>query len=253
MKLHGKTVTVTAETDTGKTTTVLKIIQAHPHAEFLSDDMVILSADGVMRNYPKPLTISSHTLQAVNRRALSRTRRLALIFQSRVHSKKGRGFALWLAMANVPILTINALVQILVPPPKYQVDELVPGCRIAETAMLKQVFLIERGADKLVEVSPSEAVAHLLRCTADAYTFPPFSSMAPSVVLEHMDHEGLTLRERITLQSAMIGVSMTRISSPNYGWAELIPQLLDETGVGTNTLQRAWSPDAQTAIEEAQL
>ena len=43
--------------------------------------------------YPKPLTISRHTVAAVKTPLLSRRERLALVVQSRVHSRTGRLFA----------------------------------------------------------------------------------------------------------------------------------------------------------------
>ena len=48
--------------------------------------------------------------------------------QSRLHSKEGREFAMLLARLNIPIMGINALTQILVPPPKYTVDRLRADC-----------------------------------------------------------------------------------------------------------------------------
>ncbi len=75
--VHGATIAfgndaymITARTDTGKTTTLLKILahqrRNHDQAAFLSDDMTIVSPDGTAYTYPKPLTISYHTLRAVN-------------------------------------------------------------------------------------------------------------------------------------------------------------------------------------------
>ena len=56
-----------ARTDTGKTTTCLKTLDGRAYS-FLSDDLTLLSPEGRVLPYPKPLTISRHTLQAVNRR-----------------------------------------------------------------------------------------------------------------------------------------------------------------------------------------
>ena len=51
---------ITARTDTGKTTTMLKLLDSLPY-EFVSDDLTLVSPDGTVLPYPKPLTISSHT------------------------------------------------------------------------------------------------------------------------------------------------------------------------------------------------
>jgi dolichol-phosphate mannosyltransferase len=70
IQLEGRGVMLTARTDTGKTGTVLRLLRDHEGA-FLSDDMTIVAPSGLALSYPKPLTISSHTLAAVNLRALS--------------------------------------------------------------------------------------------------------------------------------------------------------------------------------------
>ena len=80
---------ITARTDTGKTTTVLKLLDSCPY-EFISDDLTLVAPDGTVLPYPKPLTISNHTLHAVKRaaaqlvRARSRSRFRAACTRARV-------------------------------------------------------------------------------------------------------------------------------------------------------------------------
>ena len=82
-----------------------------------------------MLTYPKPLTISRHTLQGGQDAPALPARAHGLVVQSRLHSRSGRRFALILARTQLPAATINAVVQLLVPPPKYHVERLVPGVR----------------------------------------------------------------------------------------------------------------------------
>ena len=88
---------ITARTDTGKTTTLLKILSHQrrnsDRAAFLSDDMTIVSPTGVAMTYPKPLTISAHTLSAINVDTLTFREKLYLPLQSRIHSRTGRQVA----------------------------------------------------------------------------------------------------------------------------------------------------------------
>ena len=110
---------ITARTDTGKTTTILKTLDSQPACSFLSDDLILIHPDGYVLSYPKPLTISRHTVQAVRRRCFRGGERLTLVFQSRLHSRSGRQFAFVLTRTGLPVATINAIVQAIVPPPKY--------------------------------------------------------------------------------------------------------------------------------------
>ena len=71
---------VTARTDTGKTTTMLRIL-AEPRrpriaGAFISDDLTLVSPEGRVLTYPKPMTISHHTVKAVNARTLTMRERL---------------------------------------------------------------------------------------------------------------------------------------------------------------------------------
>ena len=116
---------VTARTDTGKTTTALKLLDHYPYS-FLSDDLTIVCPDGRVLAYPKPLTISRHTVAAVKTPLLSRRERIKLIPQSRLHSRTGRRFAFVLATLRIPAATLNAVVQRMIPPPKYDIDAADP-------------------------------------------------------------------------------------------------------------------------------
>ena len=40
---------ITARTDTGKTTTILKLLDAYPQAAFISDDLTLVAPDGTRR------------------------------------------------------------------------------------------------------------------------------------------------------------------------------------------------------------
>ncbi|HEY2003997.1 MAG TPA: GtrA family protein [Candidatus Saccharimonadia bacterium] len=227
MELDGRGVMLSARTDTGKTGTVLRMLAEHgDRIRFLSDDMTIVNAKGEAWCYPKPLTISSHTLRAVNRKALNRWQRVFLPVQSRIHSKSGRGFAFLLAKLNLPIMSINCLTQMIIPPPKYWVDELVP-CRIARQTKVKHLFIIERGHQMSERpIGCYEAVDVMLANTEDAYGFPPFAILAPALTLGEINNLVLRTREREILNEFLRYIPVTNLVDPNFGWADRIPAAL---------------------------
>ena len=171
---------------------------------FLSDDMTILDSSGVARSFPKPLTISHHTLQSVNAGDLGRWEWTWLKVQSRLHSKEGRGFALKLATHNVPIMTINSWTQRAVPPPKYSVQRLVP-CEIASSPRRTAVHHRARVPSQSA-VPQSEAIAEMLVNTEDAYGFPPYRYLSQALSVDGISYEELKERERLILVSAMESV-----------------------------------------------
>src|SRR3954454_23214891 len=145
IELDGHGIMLSARTDTGKTSTILRLLREHG-GSFLSDDMTIIDENATAWSFPKPLTISHHTLRAVEATDLTPAEWRRLRIQSRLHSKEGRSLAMVLARFNVPIMAINSLTQMTVPPPKYNVDRLVP-CRTKASTTVRDLFLIERGPD----------------------------------------------------------------------------------------------------------
>ena len=228
VELDGVGVMLSALTDTGKTGTVLRLLREH-RGRFLSDDMTIIDADGNASCFPKPLTISAHTVRAVRAADLTPAEWRRLRFQSRLHSKGGRSFAVALSRLNLPIMGINALTQIVIPPPKYTVDRLVP-CRLSSGTSVKELFIIERGSPRLSDVDKESALEKLLTNTDDAYEFPPFRYLAPAMIIAGQDHRQLRARERQILAGFLTHVRVRNLASDTFGWADEIPRLID---VGT--------------------
>ena len=214
---------VTARTDTGKTTTSLRILEEHPYA-FLSDDLTLVTPDGRVLTYPKPLTISRHTLRAVRTPLLSRRERLGLIVQSRLHSRSGRRFALLLARTHLPAATINAVIQMLVPPPKYHVERLVPDVEVAPEAQLAGMVVIERGGEGTAVLEGGAALETLMRNCEDAYGFPPYGAIEGP--LRHRNGTDLGETERAIVASALNGLPAAVMRSETMDWWQRVPDVV---------------------------
>jgi dolichol-phosphate mannosyltransferase len=224
---------ITARTDTGKTTTCLRALDARPY-RFLSDDLTLVAPDGRVLTYPKPLTISRHTLRAVNTPLLSRRERLMLVYQSRLHSRSGRRFAMVLARTRLPAATINAVIQLLVPPPKYQVDRLLPDVQVAPEATLAGMIVIERGGEGDLPVDGADAIEMLLANCQDAFGFPPYAQIEPFLCTR----DGCDLRatERATIARALGEVPTVLLRSEAMDWHERVVGLVDRSnGSGPTT------------------
>ncbi|MDT4959232.1 MAG: dolichol-phosphate mannosyltransferase [Pseudonocardiales bacterium] len=231
LELNGKGLLLSARTDTGKTGSVLKLLREHG-ARFMSDDMTIIDPLGNATCFPKPLTISHHTLRAVQTGDLTPAEWRRLKLQSRLHSKEGRDFGLVLAGMNIPIMGVNCLTQRVVPPPKYNVDRLIE-CDVIRNTRVENLFVIERGEPALAEIPFAEAIETLVENTDDAYGFPPFRQMAPSIVIGGDDYAELRRKEREILASAISKVRLRRLASNTFSWADDIASLLAAEQVGT--------------------
>lgn len=226
LDLDGCGLLMSARTDTGKTGTVLRLVRERG-AGFLSDDMTILSASGVARCFPKPLTISQHTLRAVQADELTAAEWRRLRLQSRLHSRDGRAVGMMLARLNVPIMGFNAMTQRIVPPPKYNVDRLVP-CNVVQSVAVSELFVIERGPERLADLPFADALETLIVNTDDAYGFPPFRQMAPSIVIGADDYQVLRTKERAILAEALGHIRTRRLATDDFSWADRIPALVAE-------------------------
>ncbi len=221
ISIGGRPIMLSAKTDTGKTSTILTMLR-NETGIFYSDDMVIVDEEGTASRYPKPLTISAHTLRAVPQNRLKAGQRLSLSWQSRLHSREGRSVGKKLGTANLPIMSMNAFVQAIIPPPKYRVTELVT-CIVGTRVRMENLYVIERGTPAFTEsIAPHDAVDELLENTEDAYGFPPYSSLAPHLKIAGNGRDELRTRERAILSSALSGVDVKRIRVPDYSWPELI-------------------------------
>ncbi len=235
---------ITARTDTGKTTTMLKLLDTLPY-EFVSDDLTLVSPSGHVLPYPKPLTISSHTLHAVKRHLLTWSERATLPVQSRLHSRSGRRFAFLLSKYRLPAASINALAQLVIPPPKYPVQRLVPGVRIAQAAMVKGVIVIHRSDEALEWLDSDTTLDIVLANTEDAYGFPPYHSIESFLLTSAP--EDLRTVERQIIAGALEGASAVMISSRTYDWADRIPGLIEEMSLSAPVAPGASSSPTITA------
>lgn len=244
-----KALFITAQTDTGKTTTILHTLRHNlRNCRFLSDDMTIFASGGAVYNFPKPLTVSQHTLQAVGGADLSPLERLFLRVQSRLHSREGRRAGMWLSKVRMPAATMSAVVQWLIPPPKFMVEQLVPGAQLTDRSQLGQIVLIERGPSSERELTDAEKVDILIANAEDAYGFPPYPFIADR--LSRWEGEDLHEAEERLVRRAIREIPGVLIRRDDYSWFEQLPQLVQVSG-GVRGRPTAPTPAFQTPASTA--
>jgi hypothetical protein len=145
---------------------------------------------------------------------------------------------MFIAKTHLPAATINAIVQFLVPPPKYQVDKLVPHVDITPEAEVAGLMIIQRGGDGNQELDPDEALDILLENCEDAYGFPPYAE------IEHFLHSrnGSDLRatERGIIRSALEGAPAMLLKSETRDWHTRVGTIVDTlTGNGSEPVEDA--------------
>ena len=221
VSFDGQAVLVTSQNDTGKTSTILRTVDKYA-CSFLSGDMTIISRDGRVMSYPKPLTISTHTLRAVNgNSSLTWWERIALQFQSRLHSRSGRKAGLNLSKSKLPAATMNTIIQMIVPPPRYMVHRLIPRATYANFATLSRAVIIERGNEYVEALQHQQAVETFVRNAEDAYAFPPYPTLANS--LSQWNGQDLHPREQSIVDEALKSIPTIRLRDPRFNWWKRLP------------------------------
>jgi hypothetical protein len=144
---------------------------------------------------------------------------------------------------------MNAIVQLLVPPPKYQFDRLVPHAELAPEAKLAGMVIIQRGGDGGEQLTRDEALTILLENCDDAYGFPPYPQ------IEHFLHSrngaDLTGAERRIIEMAMGETTATLLKSETRDWYLRLPEIVEArisaNGNGNGHARRAAVADAAPA------
>ena len=177
-------------------------------------------------HYPKPMTLSYHTMSSIRGHRLPMRQRAALAIQSRLHSKSGRTVGRRLGTMDIPIMSLNSVVQWLIPPPKYHIDALMP-CDLAERAPIGHVFIMERGRPVTRRLSVDHALGTLIENTDDAYGFPPFATFAPHIRIGDDDYGALRLKEVALLRHALENAAIYRVRVSGHEWAEVLPSIVE--------------------------
>ncbi len=217
----GRGYLISAPPDTGKTTTVLRCIKESGF-EFVSDDMTIMDQFGNLYDFPKPLTISAHTFSALcSNRNGPAARIPSLRIRGYAHSRMGRRILRSLGrLMVVPILTLNAVAQILVKPPKVKITEVIGDVGMARRAKLRAFFFLAKGRSEIREIPLKQALSRAILNSDDAFLFPPYHRIFPHVRLNGFTFKGLMIRERQILSKVLSNCRIYVLYSENRGWSE---------------------------------
>ena len=182
-------------------------------------------------SFPKPLTISSHTLRAVNMNVLCDPSSSGL--RSRAGSiprRAGCSPCCW------PGSTFRSLQSMPSRRSWYHHRSTWSTgwspVRHTATRALSKNLLIGRGPERAAH-GRDEALQTLAANTEDAYGFPPFAIMERAITLRRRICAGersktLPPCARSSSRSWMhsSNVSVSRLNSPNFAWADIIPNRL---------------------------
>ncbi len=235
--LHGacisrrdKAILLSAPPDTGKTTTVLRCLDKGWFS-FLSDDMTVIDRDLRVHKFPKPFTISAHTYSSIasaDFKVKGVKRKMKLRIKSLVHSRTGRRILRLVGELNLPILTFNAIGQIIVKPPKVFAEDLIRGVTTQSQAQPIAICLLRKGNEKIAAAPPEAVLEELLFNSEDAFGFPPYSDIFHSLTLGGRSSADILVAEKALLKRLVGSVRCFYLCSDSRRWDVMVNKVMDE-------------------------
>lgn len=230
MEKDGKGIMISAPPDTGKTSCILNCLKSnYDHnrgLSLLSDDMVIAgfgacngsNGNGSLLSFPKPFTISSHTLGSV----FDIKTNLWYKIRSRVHSKGGRSAYKGIGSIDwIPIMSINALAQIVFEPPKLYPTELMK-INIGKEAVPAKLYFLSNEFTGEKDISREEAVKLILSNTDNAYITPPYNKIFPKLKLNGYSYQDLIDKEVEMVSNIIKNTDPIIVGRKDYSWYKYV-------------------------------
>ncbi len=224
LEKDGRAIMVSAPPDTGKTSLILKCLKSSTDnnlgLSLLSDDMIIASEKGELFSFPKPFTISSHTLDSVFGMDTS----LWYKIRSNVHSKGGRSAYKGMGkMSWLPMMSVNALAQIVFEPPKLYPEEIV-SVKIGKSAIPDNLIFLSKEFNGEKEMSRKDAAQTIRANTDNAYVTPPYDKIFPGLVIGNMTYGDIIDKEMKITENLIKNITPMEIGRKDYSWYEYVLQ-----------------------------
>ena len=184
----------------------------------LSDDMIIAGSDGRIFSFPKPFTISSHTLDSV----FDMKTDIWYKIRSRVHSKggrtayKGMGTVDWL-----PMMGINAVAQIMFKPPKLYPSKIL-SMKIGKDAVPNKLFFLSNEFEGEKKISKEDAVKLIMSNTDNAYITPPYNKIFPKLNINGIYYNDLIAKESDIAVNLIKNIEPLVIGRKDFTWYDFI-------------------------------
>jgi len=154
---------------------------------------------------------------------------MALLVQSRLHSRFGRRLGTIVARLGLPAATLNMLVQHVVPPPQYPVERLLPQAHVMTKARLAAVTVIqsEEEEERLGPPDIADTVEILLSDPEGSGGLPPDPSVKPWLYMRH----GLDLRdvEREIVIRAIADTPLHLLNSLADRWEPAMQRIVEQS------------------------
>jgi hypothetical protein len=109
----------------------------------------------------------------------------------------------------------------VVPPPKYPIQRLIPGVRLVQTARIAHLAVIERGPMNENLLPKTQVYPILARNIEDAYGFPPYPQLAAQ--LRRFEDRDLGCDESELIRTVVESLPAVYIHREEFDWWRRLP------------------------------
>jgi glycosyltransferase involved in cell wall biosynthesis len=184
---------------------------------FMGDDRVIISRDGWVRSFPKPVTAGGEMMPERARFVASSP---ALRLQRLLYSRPIRRLGLFLSRRQLPAATVNTYLQRIIPQPKFPLHKLARGIIYGDAASPAHLVLQERGDNALAAMPLEQAIDHLLDPGDGAFGFQPYPLLINE--LGHWNGRNWIEEEREILRTGLSGCKIIHWRYRGDRWWEQV-------------------------------
>lgn len=199
---NGSAILLPALNNTGKTATALNLLKDH---HFISDDRVILNANGIAYSYPFPITLKPHTPKLTG----IKIGKLDTILLHLGH-----------LLYKIPIVDINFA------PPFMgikDIHEVVKDVKIDKSAKVETICLLERGTGGVEEVDKDLMVKKLLSLNRHEFPYQTHQSLLAYMYFNpSFDIDELAAKEKEILSNIVEKASCFVLKCNDGGYYKLV-------------------------------
>ena len=231
---------ITARTDTGKTTTILKTLDNHPGYGFVSDDLTLLAP---RRHACCPIrsrsrSPSTRCTPSKGSNLTSEGAAEARATRRGCTRSEGRSIGLLLAQKGLPAAAMNAVVQILIPPPKYDVDAADPEHRDVTRARSSRAWWSSSAAARARPMLEPEAALADADGELRRRLRVPALPGDPGATSTRRTAPTCAASNDARPPAALTGLPSLLLQSSTMDWWQRLPRLVDETAAMRRALGR---------------
>ena len=123
----------------------------------------------------------------------------------------------------MPVLTLNAVAQIVIPPPKFKIVDIIQSEILKKEIAIESLYFLHNDSYQCIESVPKEtSVRKTVENSDHAFLFPPLSRLFSQITIKSMSFEEIIQKERDMLEGFFMNIRCRSLNGTNKSWYSMI-------------------------------